>query len=176
MSDHSQIPAFGEKSIGKRQCTSNWKIVPLIRKAREILGFTGKRVRENSVTFWIGISLDEVHRIKPSREPWIQNRWPLIEKRMTRADCLQWMSDHNFPKPPRSACVFCPYHSDAEWREIRQDPVAMQIVRKVEMMLKPNREYLHRDKLPIDKVDLSTDYDRGQMSLFGAECEGICGV
>lgn len=171
----SQIPVYGERGMGKRQCTSNWKIAPLYRKCREVLGFTGKRLSEDAVTFWIGISLDEVMRMKPSREKWVRNRWPLIEKRLSRADCLCWMGSHGFPRPPRSACVFCPYKSDAEWRETRRDPEQMLVVRKVEAML-PSGEYLHRSKRFIDEVDLSTDEDRGQMSLFGNECEGMCGV
>jgi hypothetical protein len=170
----SQIPAYGERGIGKRQCTSHWKIVPLYRKCREILGATGKPLGEDVVAFWIGISLDEVHRMKPSRERWVRNWWPLIEKRISRSDCLRWMEAHGFPRPPRSARVFCPYKSDSEWRETRKDPEQMMMVRKVEAML--NGEYLHRSKRIIDEVDLSTDEDHGQMSLFGNECSGLCGV
>lgn len=171
----TQIPTHIEGGFGKRQCTSNWKIVPLQRKIREIAGLTGRRVEDGAVTSWIGISLDEVHRMKPNREKWVTNRWPLIEKRISRHDCLRWMEAKRYPRPPRSACVFCPYKSDAEWLETREDAEAMRIVRDVESIL-PKGEYLHRDHLPIDEVDLSTDYDRGQLSLFGNECEGMCGV
>jgi hypothetical protein len=172
----SQIPAFGEGGIGKRQCTSNWKMVPIFRKCREIFGFTGKRVPNGTVTIWIGISLDEVSRMKPSKENWITNRWPLIEKRISRQDCLRWMERNGFPRPPRSACVFCPYKSNAEWRETREDREQMRVIRDVEAMLMPRGEYLHRSKRLIDEVDLSTDEDRGQLSLFNNECEGMCGV
>ena len=36
--------------------------------------------------------------------------------------------------------------------------------------------YVHRDCQPLDKVDLSTDSERGQGLLWGNECEGMCGV
>lgn len=173
---HSQIPAYRERGIGKRQCTSNWKLVPLYRKCRALVGATRKRIDGTAVIFWIGISLDEVHRMKPSREPWLENRWPLIEQKISRAECLKWIEDNGYPHPPRSACVFCPYKSDAEWRETRKDPEQMRVVRQVEALINPKGEYLHRDKLSIDEVDLSTDTDRGQMNLFGNECEGMCGV
>lgn len=172
---HSQIPAHTESGLGKRQCTSNWKIAPFERKLREITAYTHKRAPDGYVVSWIGISLDEVHRMKPNRGKWITNRWPLIENRISRNDCLRWMERNGFPRPPRSACVFCPYKSDAEWRETRKDPEAMRTVREVEEML-PDGEYLHRSKLPVDQVDLSTDEDRGQLSLFGNECDGMCGV
>jgi hypothetical protein len=172
----TQIPTYLQGGMGKRQCTSNWKLVPLYRKCREIAGFTGKRAPDGLVTNWIGISLDEVHRMKPNRERWTVNRWPLIERRISRAGCLRWMEGNGYPRPPRSACVFCPYKSDAEWRETRNDPEQMLVVRKVEAMLSPKGEYLHNSKQRIDEVDLSTDLDCGQMSLFGNECEGMCGV
>jgi hypothetical protein len=172
----TQIPTHAKGGLGKRQCTSNWKIVPLYRKCREIAGFTGKRAPDGLVTNWIGISLDEAHRMKPSRERWAVNRWPLIERRISRADCLRWMEHNGFPRPPRSACVFCPYKSDEEWRETRNDPEQMRVVRNVEAMLLPKGEYLHNSQQRIDEVDLSTDLDRGQLSLFGNECEGMCGV
>ena len=85
-----------------RQCTTEFKINP-IRKALR---------KYKPVIQWIGISLDEAHRMKPSRDDWIENRWPLIDLRMKRHDCLRWMQEKGYPQPPRSACVFCPYMSD----------------------------------------------------------------
>src|SRR3546814_3734241 len=57
--------------------------------------------------------------MKPSFEAWQVNRWPLIEQGMTRQDCLRWLDRHDYPRPPKSACVGCPFHSDAEWRRLR---------------------------------------------------------
>ena len=59
--------------------------------------------------------------MKPSRLAWAQNRWPLIELEMTRHDCLRWMQAHGYPTPPRSACTYCPFHSDVEWRKLKKD-------------------------------------------------------
>lgn len=36
--------------------------------------------------------MDEVVRMKPGREAWQVNWVPLIERRMTRQDCLNWLS------------------------------------------------------------------------------------
>ena len=35
---------------------------------------------------WLGISLDEVHRRKPSQVRYSTHIWPLIERRMSRTD------------------------------------------------------------------------------------------
>lgn len=71
--------------MGQRQCTAEYKLTPIRKKTRELLGYEPrKRIPENSVTTWIGISLDESIRMKPSQDKWITNRWPLIELNMTR--------------------------------------------------------------------------------------------
>ena len=67
-----------------RQCTHDFKVTPIIKKVRELLGIEkGKRGPRTPVAEqWIGISLDEASRMKPSRHSFIvQNRWPpSIEK------------------------------------------------------------------------------------------------
>ncbi|SBV92578.1 hypothetical protein KL86APRO_10271 [uncultured Alphaproteobacteria bacterium] len=81
----ASIPAFTKSASGKvgmirRQCTKELKIVPIRRKVRELVGLTGKRSPGRPVVEqWIGISLDEIVRMKMSFEPWQVNRWPLIE-------------------------------------------------------------------------------------------------
>jgi hypothetical protein len=169
--------------IGMRNCTEDFKIIPIRRKVRELAKI--KRAQKTvGVIQWIGISLDEVHRMKPSRELWQQNRWPLIDARITRNDCLRWMENRGFPKPPRSACVYCPFHSDSEWARLkREDPQAFLMACEFEKKAQANRGdqlrstvYLHRSNKALSEVDFSTDIDRGQMSMFGNECEGMCGV
>lgn len=103
----------GSHGMGRRQCTREHKIEPLIRKKRELLGLAPRqRTAEVLCETWIGISTDEVFRVKNSSERWNVNRWPLIERRMSRMDCLAWMERNGFPQPPKSSCIGCPYHSD----------------------------------------------------------------
>ena len=59
--------------------------------------------------------------MKPSAVAYIQNEYPLVDLRMTRQDCLTWMADRGHPEPPRSACVFCPFHGDDEWLRLRDE-------------------------------------------------------
>lgn len=186
----SLIPAHvanpdGTKGIMGRSCTAEFKILPLRRKQRELAGVK-RREKEVRVITWIGISLDEVHRMKPSRDKWCENRWPLIEKEMTRHDCKRWMESHGFPMPPRSACIYCPFHSDNEWRRLRdEEPAEFAAAVKFERDLQEVKRvtynmngvpFLHASLKPLDKVDFTTDTERGQGDLFGNECEGLCGV
>lgn len=43
---------------------------------------------------WIGILLDEAIRMNPSLEDWQVDRWPLIQRGMTRQD---WLERHGYP-------------------------------------------------------------------------------
>ena len=67
--------------MGRRQCTEHYKIAPVRRKLRELLGLS-KRQRvpsRTTVELWLGISTDESIRMRTSRDRWIRNRYPLIE-------------------------------------------------------------------------------------------------
>jgi hypothetical protein len=168
----------------RRQCTKDYKIVPIRRKVRELAGIAGRRSpRTPIVEQWIGISLDEVVRMKPSLEDWQVNRWPLIEQQMTRRDCLRWLERHDYPKPPKSACIGCPFHSDFHWRRMRDaDPEAWADAVDLDRAIRTGfrglrgEVFLHRSAVPLDQADLSTDADRGQLDLWPNECEGMCGV
>ncbi len=171
--------------ILQRRCTVDYKVLPILKAVRK---FANKKRGDDSliVIQWIGISRDESHRMKPSREPWMQHRWPLVDMGITRRKCLEWMPAHEYPIPPRSACVYCPYHSDNEWRRLRdKEPEefarAVQFekdVQKAALQDETRRDvpYLHNSRVRLDQVDFSTDEDRGQQVMFGNECEGMCGV
>lgn len=174
-----------------RQCTRHYKIDPINKHLRGWLGLKARRRLPKSpvVEVWMGISTDEAARMKPSREAWIAHRYPLIEADMSRWACLRWMERNGYPKPPKSACIFCPYHNDNAWRDLRDnDPDGWADAIEMDATLRKGRPvgsggqvgtdalYLHRSLKPLDQVDLSTLEDHGQLNLFNNECEGLCGV
>jgi hypothetical protein len=156
-----------------------------MRKQKELI----KQHKAQSAICWIGISTDEAVRIKESRVKYVKNRWPLIEAGENRNDCLRWMERNGFPKPPRSACVFCPYHTDREWRRLKTEEPAefaravlferdYQAIKKKNTIASGNAitPFLHASRIPLDQVDFSTEEERGQLNMFNNECEGMCGV
>lgn len=178
--------ADGEIGISKRRaCTADFKLTPILRKARE-LGNVPRKTKDHAphVTQWIGISLDEIYRMKPSRDWWASNCWPLVDMRMSRHDCKRWMESMGYPEPPRSSCVFCPFHNNHEWRRLRdQEPEAWaQAVdfdkRARESMKRSGRikaaAYIHKQCVPLEEADI--DEDSAQMNFFQNECLGMCGV
>ncbi len=189
---HSRPPFFtlgadGSKGMIRRQCTGDYKIDPIQAKVRELLGLKKRQrwPRTQAVEQWVGISLDEVSRMKPSQLPAIQMRWPLIDLRMTRRGCLEWLRANGHPEPPKSACTFCPFHSNSEWRRIRDtDPAGWKRAVEIDDAIRgglvskglDGALFLHPDRVPLREVDLSTSEERGQLNMFENECEGMCGV
>lgn len=170
----------------RRQCTREFKIDPINQKIRELAGLKkGQRAPKGKILAHqiMGISMDEVIRMKPSREKWSEKIYPLIEMRMTRHDCLVWLKKHGYKIPNKSACTFCPYHDQATWREMKMnDPVSWAEAVKMDELIRngtrgtKQKLYVHRSLTPLAEVDLRSEKDMGQLSLFGEDCEGMCGV
>jgi hypothetical protein len=173
--------------FARRQCTKEYKIEPIRKKLRELLGlkFRQRAPKEISIRQWIGISTDEAGRMKPSRDRWVQNIWPLIDAEMSRNDCLKWFERH-YPLRPlaKSACIACPFHNDVLWRDMKiNDPEsfaeAVQFdkdIRKNKSGQLRNQAFVHRSCKPLDEVDFRNLEDMGQLNFFIEECEGMCGV
>lgn len=179
------IPAFVRGADGRaaplrRQCTREYKIDPIRRRVRAMLGYgPGERMAGKvMVRCLLGISLDEAHRMKDSRDAWCENVYPLVDARLRREDCAQLIADAGLPVPEKSACVYCPYHSDRYWRALRarypgefaRACVVDEAIRGSQVAY--GEVFLHRSLKPLREVC----FDDRQGELFGSECEGYCGV
>jgi len=173
-------------AILRRQCTAEYKIKPLIAKQRELAGLKpGQRCKEHRITTIIGISWDEMQRMKPPAFSWIVNEYPLVDNYIKRHDCIRWNEEHGYPPPPRSSCIGCPYHNNHEWRAVRDDPDAWADAIDFDNQLRsgrlgdllaPSEAFLHSQRVPLAEADLRTEEDKGQGNLFDMECEGMCGI
>jgi hypothetical protein len=151
--------------IGRRQCTKEYKLRPIQRKLRE-LGATAAQ----PVEIAIGFSLDEVVRMADSRVRYARHIYPLIERRMTRGDCLTWLTKRGYPEPMKSACIGCPYRRDAEWRRLTPDEFADAVdfdqrIRTHNAKMH-GEQFVHRSMIPLADVDLRSPQDRGQIEMF----------
>lgn len=178
------VPFFGRTEGGRsmmarRQCTEEYKLKPIRKFIRDTIG--SARPRKGSCVMLIGISRDEVERIKPSRVNYIVNEYPLVDIGMRRWECIKWLERNGYPLPPKSACAECPFRSDREWRWLRDcAPDDWEEACKTDEMIRkyPGRFrselFLHRSLTPLRTADISSAEDRGQIDWVG-ECEGICG-
>ena len=167
--------------MGRRQCTEHYKVRPIRRKIRELLGLR-KRQRIPSgatIELWLGISTDEAIRMRTSRDRWIRNRYPLIEARMSRQDCLDWW-EARYDRPlERSACVGCPYQSRQRWVETkRRFPELFREAVEIDSNMRgrlafAKEPYLHPLRIPLaeavslDEEQVGPDQRRDG---FGNEC------
>ena len=173
----------GKKGLLRRQCTADYKILPVNKKVRQLLGLQSneKRKKGTKVEMLMGISMDEVYRVKENRLKYITNVYPLIELGMNRNDCLNWIKENNYPTPPRSACTFCPFHNNSEWRKIKENKEEWDSVVELDRLIRKGTKkntdevFLHSSCLPIDQVDLK-EKPEDQYNLFNNECEGMCGI
>lgn len=171
----------------RRQCTAEYKIRPIEQYIRrEILGLQPRQhwPKKPLVEQWFGISVDEYQRQRTPTGKWAQFRYPLIEMRWIRSKAIDWAAER-YPGRvfPRSACIGCPFHSDAEWQRIKNGPADewRQVV-ELDKAIRDSGDmrgqvYLHRSCKPIDQVDFrSQDEKSGQLNLWNDECHGMCGT
>jgi hypothetical protein len=156
-----------------RQCTTNWKV-------RNIRRWLQANRNGQLVEQWLGISLDEFQRMRDSDVQYITNQWPLIDKKMTRADCVKYLQFHGLEIPNKSACTFCPFRRTAEWRATMDNPEDRAEAVAVDNLIRKARPpydlFIHPSRKPLAQVDFRTEQEKGQMSLWDEECFGICGV
>lgn len=172
----------GNDGMIKRQCTAEYKIAPIEKKVKELAGFKKyQRLAPGVIETWKGISTDETRRAKLSTQKWNTFYYPLIEMGMSRQDCLKWFESKGLPEPPRSSCLGCPFHSNKEWRLIKENPEEWREVVEFDRKIRNlggmrGDVYLHSDRLPLDEIDFRTLEEMGQQNMFDNECAGVCGV
>ncbi len=173
------IPAFSESGgMVQRQCTGEYKIKTVKNKIRELHGLKYKQ-RMKPTELWLGISTDEIERAKVSQMYNVEYKYPLIDKQISRADCITFLEERSFHNVDKSSCVFCPYQQNKQFREIKEKyPEQWSKIVKVDKAIrdksrkgKEDRLYLHRSLKPINEVYLQED----QEELFMCE-EGFCGL
>jgi hypothetical protein len=182
------IPLFtlhkdGSKGVLRRQCTREYKITPINKKVREILGYKPRYRVKHKVRAMLGISTDEMQRMKESWMKWTTNTYPLIDLGISRKDCYQIMEQVGLPKPKKSACVYCPYHDDQYWQWMKDEEPAEfakavdfdEAIRDKTMKGSESPAFVHRSCVPLADAVFSPN-DPNQIDFFNNECEGMCGV
>mgnify|MGYP005829885367 CR=1 FL=1 len=178
------IPAFttdrktGKHGQVRRQCTYEWKIMPIRAFIRNRLKERHLRMTPGAVTSLQGISLDEYQRMRDSDVAYIVNEYPLVEARITRKDCISWLESHCLPVPPKSACTFCPYHGLAAWKTLKrqggQDWTEAVAVDEAIRNKRPIGDlFVHPARRPLEEaIRIPEDVGATQLSLDDVPCDG----
>ena len=182
------IPAYsielktGSEGQIRRECTADWKIMPLRRFARSIIGKTSPEC----VEMWMGISLDEWQRMRTADVKYIKNVYPLVDRRRSRAYCIAWLEQHGLDVPPKSACTFCPFHNKDHWKRLKQaggadweEAVAVDgLIRNLGRGRGTEfQNFVHPSRIPLEEaVRIPEDYGAKQMEMDMPCDSGHCFV
>lgn len=189
-----------------RQCTNEYKVNVVEKVIRQSLFNLKPRQRMpagKQVVQLFGLHDDEAGRIKRvsnrfRSHPWAECEFPLAQIGWTRARCVEYLTKRVPHQVPRSACLFCPYRSDREWKHLRDtEPDSFAEAVRIDHAIRDPQSawavglqsalYLHRSCLPLDQVDIDSGAAReeerlrkGKMQLDLFELEdcgvGMCGI
>jgi len=174
------IPYFVNGGMIPKQCSKEFKTRPVGRAICDQLGIKPRQrgPKEPIVELWLGMSTDELQRLKRNEKRWIHNRFPLVEARMDRNACIRWMEERQYPVAPKSSCVFCPFRGVAGFRRLRDTaPDEFAELVKFDIAIRsahPDGAYLLKSKQPLGEANLDAPDAYG--FDFNGECEGACGV
>lgn len=160
----THLPLFtlspsGKKGQLRRSCTDRWKIRPQRRVMNQLLNDAGIRRKAGVIGQLIGISLDEWCRMKDSDVKYVELVSPLVDMRISRSTCQEWLKEKGLPIPPKSSCVMCPYHSNHAWWKLREaGGNDWETCLKVDRAIRHKRPgfecYLTDQRRPLDKLNL----------------------
>ncbi len=185
----------GGDGMTRRQCTAEYKLKPIKAKVRQLLGYPHPTPvpRGTFAEQWIGISRDEFHRAKDSGIQYLRSTFPLLDmagsadgrEGWTRDDCRRFLRANGWESTPKSACIGCPFHGNAQWRAMREESPeewadAVDFDHAIRSMNaggnadgKPllDEAYLHRSRLPLDQAPIDRvtahEWASKQTDIFG---------
>lgn len=172
----TMIPLFtlgpnGKRGILRRSCTDRWKISEVKRWIRTQIQ------KGDVVSTWLGISWDEAHRMSSADVSYQRLVYPFIEmfdRPMTRTDAMHWLTENNLEIPVKSACVFCPFHDRAIWREIQLSgngdwEKALEVDRAIRNKRPGYLCFLTSERKPLKECDFRSQEEHGQLALWNTD-------
>ena len=167
------IPMYFKKGVGvmQRRCTQHWKVEPIRTATRKL--YPNKSVKRPVAT-WLGISTDEVTRMKESWVKSVENVYPLIELGLDRQNCYQILKKYNW-EAVKSSCYMCPFQVKV-WHENPEIDKAIAYEKELQRIsFFPDTPYLHPSAVPLEEA-IKQQQNQTNLFTFDDECEGHCGV
>lgn len=186
--DHQHMPFFpGHGGPLSRQCTRHFKLDVIKRVARSFAGYDVSlppHPKPGEFEMILGISSDEWERMAVSRDKFLVNCYPLVERRMSRNEIVREYAALGLPVPPKSACIACPYRRASEYMELlpQEFQAAVDFDREIRYKrfsgCRADTLYVWRGKVDLGGVDLELaarkEREGKQLPLF---CTGpVCWV
>lgn len=159
--NHVKLPTF---------CSNEWKT----RVVRRYIG--GAEANPDGVIMWLGMSIEEIGRMKKSGLDWCKNHWPLVlNVPMTRNECRDMILAAGLPLPIKSRCKMCPHQGDDEWIEVQQEPEEWQEAIQIdEQIYASHGVRLHRSGKPLSVVQLIPRAELQEGLFATCDTDGSC--
>lgn len=161
---------------GNRSCTYDFKIKQ-VAKWTKAHGAT----EEVKAHVALGISIDEYTRMRTSTVRHQESDYPLIDRRLSRQDCMNLIAGTNeLPTPPKSSCFYCPFQTAHQWRRLKRDkPDLFARAAELERIANAKRAAMGKDEVwmsselrPLEEAFADT----GQLEMFEEKSDGTCDI
>lgn len=168
------IPAYTTNGKLPTFCSNEWKRRPMFRYLAE-QGYGPKK----PIITWMGMSLDEIERMRISDVKWAKNHYPLIfDVPLRRHECALQIERFGLPIPPKSACWMCPHLDNEEWeQEAELTPEdfakAVQLEQDVNSKDISNGKdgiWLHKSLVPLDRAT----FESKELLPMEQLCADVC--
>lgn len=172
------LPYYTTNGFVMRQCTVDYKIVPINQYAKKQFN-VHKKKNPQKFEMIMGISFDERERMKINQEWYRINKYPLVDLKLNRNDVIKYILNQGLKEPPRSSCYFCPFHSNRYWKMLKNNyPEVFQKAIEFDNLIREKKgmrekQYLSKYKVPLSKIDFNFESSFPELI---EECEGYCGV
>ena len=200
----AQMPLYllfpdGSRGMLRRACTAEYKIAAIKPRVRALLGFQHPTPVPAGVFAeqWVGYSIDESSRAARATDDvaYTRSHFPLLflpggtgrsAHGWTRQDCERYLRTKGFETTPKSACIGCPYHTNAYWRDMRDhrpdewaDAIAFDhAIRHGAARANANGQplrgqaFLHRSCVPLERAPIdhvtAAEWRSRQLDMFDA--------
>lgn len=182
----SSVPLHLAEPTGMmaKQCSKEFKTRPVQREIRRRAGLLPRQRAPKGfrVEVWIGMSKDEMMRVKQSEASYIHNRHPLVEADMTRQDCLNWLALRQYPIAPASSCIFCPFRDKKSWISMaKNEPEDFAVAVQYDEAWRdgyPGMEgqaFIHQSRKPLRDLVLDAPSNQFELQIEESEQCDACG-
>lgn len=166
------MPLFGSDGGRLRQsCTAKWKKAAIRQELRR-RGATHANVH-------LGLTADEPHRIKQSREKWEVLKWPLVFTRREngsrgwgRQAIMDEMEAMGTPYIKRSQCDFCPHKNLQRWKDSSEETI--MAAQEFEQSIGHGVFFLTATRVPLKEALAQMEKKQPSKSLFDLCDSGYC--
>ena len=154
------MPVYTKTGKTRTFCSGEWKARVVRRYARRVLNLP------TPITNWIGFSLDEARRVKGDDG----RKYPLLDLKLTRNDCLEIITGEGLPIPPKSRCWMCPNQTNDQWLEVYNNKElwtnAVNLDEELRAGFDMHEIFLHKERIPLQLVKLDTTNSASEPSAF----------